>query len=79
MWSQKHKKCVSCDTTAKKHVARGLCLSCYNKFLQRRHRGKRTARGLVVKKLKKNLYNEYVDCQSKLIHLYLTWSIFGLN
>jgi len=61
MWSRKHKRCLRCGTIDVKHVARGLCVSCYNKFLQRRHRGKRTSRGLASKKLTKEyLINEYI-------------------
>ena len=67
MWSRKHKRCIRCGTLNVKHVARGLCVSCYNKFLHRRHRGKRTTRGLASKKLtKENLVSEYIGKKKSL-------------
>jgi hypothetical protein len=67
MWSRKHKRCLRCGTINVKHVARGLCVSCYNKFLQRRHRGKRTTRGLASKKLTKEyLVSEYIGKKKSL-------------
>ena len=67
MWSQKHKRCLRCGTINVKHVARGLCVSCYNKFLYNRHKGKRTARGLASKKLTEEyLINEYIKKKTSL-------------
>jgi len=67
MWSRKHKRCLRCGTINVKHVARGLCVSCYNKFLQRRHRGKRAIRGLASKKLTKEyLVSEYIGKKKSL-------------
>jgi hypothetical protein len=67
MWSLKHKRCLRCGTINVKHVARGLCVSCYNKFLHRRHRGNRTTRGLASKKLTKEyLVSEYIGKKKSL-------------
>lgn len=61
MWSLKHKRCLRCGTINVKHVARGLCVSCYNKFLYNRYKGKKTARGLASEKLTEEyLINEYI-------------------
>jgi hypothetical protein len=30
-WSRKYSKCVDCRTTDHKHLAKGLCTSCYPK------------------------------------------------
>ena len=67
MWSLKHKRCLRCGTINVKHVARGLCVSCYNKFLYNRHKGKRTARGLASEKLTKEyLVSEYIGKKKSL-------------
>jgi hypothetical protein len=31
MWSRKYNKCILCETTKRKHVARGMCRRCYSK------------------------------------------------
>ena len=41
MWSLKHKSCIGCGTTEIKHIGRGLCLDCYNKYLNKKHKGRR--------------------------------------
>lgn len=67
MWSQKHEKCINCGTTEVKHIARGLCVSCYNKFQYQKHKGKKIAFGLASKKLtKKYLLREYIDKEKSL-------------
>lgn len=67
MWSLKHKRCLRCGTINVKHVARGLCVSCYNKFLYNRHKGKRIARGLASKKLTEEyLINKYIKKKKSL-------------
>lgn len=67
MWSYKHKRCIRCGTINVKHVARGHCVSCYNKFLYNRHKGKRIARGLASKKLTEEyLINKYIKKKKSL-------------
>ena len=62
-WSLKFDHCVKCGRNDVKHVARGLCLNCYQQETEKRGRGKqRIARGLASGKLNyKNLYKEYVS------------------
>jgi hypothetical protein len=67
MWSQKYERCASCGTTEVRHIARGLCVSCYNKFLYKRHKGKRATRGLASNKLTNNyLLHEYIEKKKSL-------------
>jgi DNA-binding XRE family transcriptional regulator len=39
MWSRKHDRCVLCGKAELRHVARGLCTSCYSKDIQEKHHG----------------------------------------
>jgi len=67
MWSQKYERCVSCGTTEVRHIARGFCVSCYNKFLHKRHKGKRAPRALASNKLTNNyLLQEYIEKKKSL-------------
>lgn len=38
-WSLKHEKCVKCGQTVFRHIARGLCLKCYETDTAKRNRG----------------------------------------
>ncbi len=67
MWSNKHEKCINCSTTEVEHIARGLCISCYNKAQYQKHKGKKITFGLASKKLtKKYLISEYIDKKKSL-------------
>lgn len=67
MWSREYLWCVNCYKTEKRHIARGLCVSCYNKFLHKRHKGKRATRGLASNKLTNNyLLHEYIEKKKSL-------------
>jgi len=63
MWSRKHKACIKCGSSERKHAGQGLCRKCYTVRTERNHgdfaRGKR---GDAEKFLSKE----------KLMHLYLT-------
>lgn len=62
-WSLKFDCCVKCGRNDVKHIARGLCLNCYQQETEKRGRGKqRIAKGLASRKLNyKYLYKEYVN------------------
>jgi hypothetical protein len=62
-WSLKFDRCVKCGRDDVKHLARGLCLYCYQQETERRGRGKqRIAKGLASTKLNyKYLHDEYVN------------------
>jgi predicted DNA-binding protein YlxM (UPF0122 family) len=38
MWSRKFDKCINCGTTDIKHVAKGLCIKCYSKNIEAKHK-----------------------------------------
>ncbi len=62
-WSLKYDCCVNCGGNDVKHVARGLCLNCYQSETEKRNRGvQRSGKGLASYKLnRKYLYEEYVN------------------
>jgi len=37
-WSLHHGKCVKCGSSDNRHIARGLCKSCYDKDIEKRHK-----------------------------------------
>jgi len=53
VWARKHTKCIQCGTINKKHISRGLCVSCYQKDIESRHKGETKQRGIAAKKLTK--------------------------
>lgn len=68
MWSRKHDRCQQCGTAEIKHVARGLCVKCYNKDIQKRHTGNNKWDGEGLFKLerqgiltKNRLHEEYIN------------------
>jgi predicted DNA-binding protein YlxM (UPF0122 family) len=62
-WSLKFERCVKCGRNDVKHLARGLCVYCYQQETEKRGRGKqRIAKGLASRKLNYHyLYEEYVS------------------
>lgn len=70
-WSQKYDCCVNCGRNDVKHVARGLCLNCYQGETEKRNRGaRRLEKGLASYKLnRKYLYGEYVNKGRSLIDI----------
>ena len=63
MWSRKFYKCINCNTTKIKHVAKGLCLTCYTLQIESEHKKhKRHKRGVADDFLtKENLFELYVE------------------
>lgn len=60
MWSRKYNKCVKCGTTEEKHLSRGLCVKCYHKDIEGRHKKKERQRGIAARKLtKKYIVDQY--------------------
>ncbi len=70
-WSRKFVRCVKCGGNDVKHVARGLCLSCYEKETEKRNRGKqRLMKGWASNRLgREYLYQEYVNKKRSLIDI----------
>ena len=62
-WSLKFDCCVNCGRNDVKHIARGLCLNCYQRKTEKRNRGKQSLRkGLAAYKLNyEYLFEEYVN------------------
>ena len=52
-WALHHSQCIKCGSCDKPHVSRGLCKSCYNKDIEKRH--------------KDNERNQNYGCSSKLL------------
>lgn len=60
MWARKYKKCTKCGTTKVKHLSRGLCVKCYHKDIESRHKKETRQRGIAAKILTKEyLVNQY--------------------
>jgi hypothetical protein len=63
-WSLKFDCCVNCGRNDVKHIARGLCLNCYERETSKRNRGKKRDKydGSASRKFNyKYLYEEYVN------------------
>jgi len=65
MWARKHDQCMECGTVEIKHVARGLCVKCYNDFIQKRHSGVKKKGEWFAKKLNSELLFELYWDESK--------------
>ena len=65
MWARKHEQCIDCGTVEINHVARGLCVKCYNDFIQKRHSGVKKKGEWFAKKLNSELLFELYWEQSK--------------
>ena len=65
MWARKHEQCIECETVEISHVARGLCVKCYNDFIQKRHSGVKKKGEWFAKKLNSELLFELYWDQSK--------------
>jgi predicted DNA-binding protein YlxM (UPF0122 family) len=37
-WARQHNQCIKCGSSDKPHVSRGLCKSCYDKDIEKRHK-----------------------------------------
>ncbi len=61
MWSLSYDRCLHCGTNHRKHIARGLCIDCYRKDIEDRHKDKLRKRGIAGKILTKHfLLQEYL-------------------
>ena len=67
-WAQKYDKCLICGTSEIRHIAKGLCLTCYSRQLNINNRGtasitRGAAKALITKEY---LESEYVEKQRSL-------------
>ncbi len=61
MWSKKFERCQDCGTTETKHLARGLCVHCYQRDIEARHKEADRQRWIAARTLTKDyLMEEYV-------------------
>lgn len=61
-WSIAYEKCQFCGTTIRKHLAKGLCITCYYKSIEKNHRNPRCKRGSVSEKIDKtSLERMYIN------------------
>ena len=37
-WARQHNQCIKCGSSDKPHISRGLCKSCYDKDIEKRHK-----------------------------------------
>ncbi|MGB3341944.1 MAG: LAGLIDADG family homing endonuclease [bacterium] len=67
MWARKYKMCTKCGTTKVKHLSRGLCVKCYHKEAENRHKQHIRKHGIASKKLtKKFLIEQYLIAKRSL-------------
>jgi hypothetical protein len=66
-WSSKYENCLSCGTTKRKHIAKGLCTTCYYKSIEDKHKNPVLKRGTVSKKLDNAVLEMLYIQQSKSI------------
>jgi AraC-like DNA-binding protein len=67
MWSLKFEKCVNCGTTEIMHSARGLCVRCYNQYIESKHKQHKRIRGVAGNKITQEYLNgEYVESNKSL-------------
>jgi len=60
-WSQKYAFCIKCGDNQTRHVARGLCLECYEKESYNRHSGGHNYRPIQAKLTYQYIFEEYVN------------------
>jgi transposase-like protein len=67
VWARKYKKCIECGTVEIKHLSRGLCVRCYHKKAENRHkRHIRKHRNASRKLTKKYLLQQYLIAKKSL-------------
>ena len=67
MWARKYKKCTKCGTTKVKHLSRGLCVKCYHKEVENKHKQHIRKHGIASKKLtSKFLIEQYFIAKKSL-------------
>jgi len=65
-WSLKHTCCKKCGTNIIKHVARGLCLNCYQQETNKKNRGDSTIELVSQSLTHEYLCSEYINKQRSL-------------
>ena len=76
MWARKHDQCIECGTVEINHVARGLCVKCYNDFIQKRHSGVKKSGKRFAKELNRELLVKlYWDQSKSLSDIAMTFGI----
>jgi hypothetical protein len=76
MWARKHDQCIECGTVEIQHVARGLCVKCYNDFIQKRHSGVKKRGKRFAKELNRELLVKlYWDQSKSLSDIAMTFGI----
>jgi len=68
-WSLKYTHCIKCGTTSTKHLARGLCATCYHKHTEKKHKKVNRSReygGSSSILTEEYLYDNYVDKEKSL-------------
>jgi len=70
-WSLKFDRCVHCGRNDVKHVARGLCLNCYQSETEKRNRGQKGQKqGIASQRMTfKFLFENYVERKRSLIDI----------
>jgi hypothetical protein len=58
MWARKYDKCVECGSTSKRHLARGLCATCYRRNITAQHTRHFRSRGIASTILTKTYLTE---------------------
>ena len=66
-WASKYNKCLSCGTTERRHIAKGLCTTCYYKSIEDKHKNPVLKRGTVSKKIDRAVLKMLYIEQSKSI------------
>lgn len=64
-WSTKYDKCISCGTTGIKHLAKGLCINCYNRKNELVYKNTGVKRGSLVEKLNKETLEKLYIAEKK--------------
>lgn len=64
-WSTKYERCISCGTTETKHIAKGLCINCYNRRNELVYKNSGVKRGTLVKKLNKEVLERLYSLEKK--------------
>lgn len=62
MWSLKFEKCVKCGTKETRHAARGLCVNCYAKDIEEKHKSHVRKRRVASKMMtRRYLIGKYIE------------------
>jgi hypothetical protein len=70
-WSLKYDRCVNCRGDDVKHIARGLCLNCYQRETEKRNRGRKEQKqGIASQRMTfKFLFENYAERKRSLIDI----------